>query len=130
LPAVAALARFKAAGVRAAIDDFGTGYSSLVHVRELPAEVLKVDRSFVARMHEDSTDHGIVAAVIGLAHAAGMRVVAEGVETDAQHVALVALGADLAQGYRYGRPMAAAEFRMLFGRARAEIAATAVVAAA
>ena len=60
-PAVATLERFKAAGVRAAIDDFGTGYSSLVHVRELPAEVLKVDRSFVARMHEDSTDHGIVA---------------------------------------------------------------------
>ena len=121
-PAVATLERFKAAGVRAAIDDFGTGYSSLVHVRELPAEVLKVDRSFVARMHEDSTDHGIVAAVIALAHAAGMRVVAEGVETDAQHVALVALGADLAQGYRYGRPMAAAEFRVLFGRARASAA--------
>ncbi|HEY3831248.1 MAG TPA: EAL domain-containing protein [Acidimicrobiia bacterium] len=116
LPAVAALGRFKAAGVRAAIDDFGTGYSSLVHVRELPAEVLKVDRSFVARMHEDSTDHGIVAAVIGLAHAAGMRVIAEGIETEAQHVALVALGADFAQGYRYGRPMAAADFRALFAR--------------
>src|SRR4029077_9773718 len=87
MPAVATLEKFKAAGVCAAIDDFGTGYSSLVHVRELPAQVLKIDRSFVAGMHEDSTDHGIVAAVIGLAHAAGMRVIAEGVETKAQHLA-------------------------------------------
>ncbi len=118
LPAVATLERFKAAGVRAAIDDFGTGYSSLVHVRELPADVLKVDRSFVARMHDDSTDHGIVAAVIALAHAAGMRVVAEGVETDEQHVALAGLAADLAQGFLYGRPMAGAEFRVRFGRRR------------
>jgi EAL domain-containing protein (putative c-di-GMP-specific phosphodiesterase class I) len=118
LPAVATLEKFNASGVRAAIDDFGTGYSSLVHVRELPAQVLKIDRSFVSGMHEDSTDHGIVAAVIALAHAAGMRVVAEGVETDAQHVALVALGADLAQGYRYGKPMAAGEFRLIFGRQR------------
>ncbi len=115
LPAVATLERFKAAGVRAAIDDFGTGYSSLVHVRELPADVLKIDRSFVSGMHTDAIDHGIVAAVVALAHAAGMTVVAEGVETDAQHDALAALGADLAQGYRYGRPIPASEFRRLWG---------------
>jgi EAL domain-containing protein (putative c-di-GMP-specific phosphodiesterase class I) len=123
MPAVVTLERLAEAGVQAAIDDFGTGYSSLVHVRELPAQVLKVDRSFVAGMHEDTTDHGIVAAVIALAHAAGMRVVAEGVETDAQHVALAALGADLAQGYRYGKPMAAAEFRVVYGRGRGRVAA-------
>jgi EAL domain-containing protein (putative c-di-GMP-specific phosphodiesterase class I) len=123
MPTVATLERFKAAGVRAAIDDFGTGFSSLVHVRELPADVLKVDRSFVSGIQEGATDHGIVAAVIALAHAAGMSVVAEGVETDAQHDALVALGADLAQGYRYGRPMAASQFRASWASVNATSAA-------
>jgi diguanylate cyclase (GGDEF)-like protein/PAS domain S-box-containing protein len=107
--AIDAIDQLERAGVRVAIDDFGTGYSSLVHVRELPAEVLKIDRSFVSGMCDDRGDHGIVAAVIALAHGMGMRVVAEGVETDEQHAALCALGADFGQGYRYGRPGTAAE---------------------
>ena len=115
---IAVLRELHELGVQLAIDDFGTGYSSLARLRALPVDVLKIDRSFVEGMHEDSTDCGIVAAVVALAHAAGMRVIAEGVETEAQHNALVALGADFAQGYRYGRPMAAAEFRLVYGRTR------------
>ena len=105
--AIAATELLAQAGIRIAIDDFGTGYSSLVHVRELPAGVLKIDRSFVAGMCDDRADHGIVAAVIALAHGMGMRVVAEGVETDEQHAAVCQLGADHGQGYRYGKPASA-----------------------
>ena len=108
--AITALEHLEAAGVRVAIDDFGTGYSSLVHVRELPASVLKVDRSFVHGMCDDRADFGIVAAVIALAHSVGMRVVAEGVETEAQRAALGELGADLGQGYLFGRPMPTDQF--------------------
>ncbi len=117
--AIAATEVLARAGVRVAIDDFGTGYSSLVHVRELPAQVLKIDRSFVAGMCEDRADHGIVAAVIALAHGMGMRIVAEGVETDEQHEALCRLGADHGQGYRYGRPGPAEQLAAdWFGSAR------------
>jgi diguanylate cyclase (GGDEF)-like protein/PAS domain S-box-containing protein len=107
--AITALERLKHAGVQVAIDDFGTGYSSLVHVRELPASTLKIDRSFVAGLPADDADRGIVAAVIALAHGVGMTVVAEGVETEAQHRALCSLGADFGQGYLYSRPMPAAD---------------------
>lgn len=107
--AITALERLKHAGVRVAIDDFGTGYSSLVHVRELPADTLKIDRSFVSGLPADEADRGIVAAVIALARGVGMTVVAEGVEHEPQHRALCALGAEFAQGYLYSRPMPAAD---------------------
>jgi diguanylate cyclase (GGDEF)-like protein/PAS domain S-box-containing protein len=122
LPAVTTLARLKHAGVQIAIDDFGTGYSSLAHVRELPADVIKVDRSFVAGMTSDDANRGIVAAVIALAHSVGMVVVAEGVESQSQHDALVALGADRGQGFHYGRPIPAADFNALIAPETSRIA--------
>jgi diguanylate cyclase (GGDEF)-like protein/PAS domain S-box-containing protein len=96
-------------GVRFALDDFGTGYSSLTHLRHLPAEVIKIDQSFVRDMLHDSNDLAIVRGVIGLAAAFGREVIAEGVETSEHGVQLLALGCELAQGYGIARPMPAAD---------------------
>jgi diguanylate cyclase (GGDEF)-like protein/PAS domain S-box-containing protein len=97
----------QAQGVRFALDDFGTGYSSLSHLRHLPAEVIKVDQSFVRDMLEDPNDLAIVKGVIGLAAAFRREVIAEGVETIAHGTLLLGLGCPLAQGYGIARPMPA-----------------------
>jgi EAL domain-containing protein (putative c-di-GMP-specific phosphodiesterase class I) len=99
-----ALRALKDRGVRLAIDDFGTGGSSLIHLRQFPVDELKVDRSFIARIGQGVADDAIVAATIDLAHAFGLVVAAEGVETDAQLVRLTELGCDRAQGYHLARP--------------------------
>ncbi len=99
--------RCQALGVRFALDDFGTGYSSLTHLRHLPAEVIKIDQSFVRDMLEDGDDLAIVKGVIGLAAAFHREVIAEGVETTAHGVQLLALGCEMAQGYGIARPMPA-----------------------
>lgn len=96
-------------GVRFAVDDFGTGYSSLVYLKRLPAETIKIDRSFVRDMLVDRDDRAIVQGIIGLAHAFGRELIAEGVETIAHGEALLALGCELAQGFGIARPMPAAE---------------------
>ena len=101
------LRALKGVGVRLAIDDFGTGCSSLVHVRDLPFDLLKIDRSFVAGLADGSIDDGICAAVVALAHGTGKRVVAEGVERADQHERLARLGVDGAQGFWYCRPSTA-----------------------
>jgi len=94
-------------GVRLAIDDFGTGYSSLSYLTRMPVDILKVDRSFVGHMLESDRVQSVVRATISLAHALGLRVVAEGVETPQQERALRDLGCELAQGYHYARPLSA-----------------------
>ena len=96
---IAALWELKALGVRLAIDDFGTGYSSLSYLRRFPVDVVKIDRSFINAVGIDAAADAIVAAVVQLSHALGLLVVAEGIETDAQLVAIRALGVDRAQGY-------------------------------
>ena len=106
---IEALLDLKALGVRLAIDDFGTGYSSLSYLRRFPVDVVKLDRSFVAGIGVDPAATAIVAAVVNLAHALGIVVVAEGVETEAQLVALRALRCDRAQGYYWNRPLPAGE---------------------
>ena len=105
---VQAVRACQALGVRFALDDFGTGYSSLTHLRHLPAEVIKIDQSFVRDMLEDPDDMAIVQSVIGLAAAFGREVIAEGVETRAHGMQLLAMGCHLAQGYGIARPMPAA----------------------
>jgi diguanylate cyclase (GGDEF)-like protein/PAS domain S-box-containing protein len=105
----ALLLRLQALGVHMAIDDFGTGTSSLSMLHRLPAQALKVDRSFVGRLPEDDA-LSVTRGAIALAHGLGMRAVAEGVESAAQLQALKELGCDEAQGYLLGRPLPADAF--------------------
>ena len=100
-----ALRELSAAGVRIAIDDFGTGYSSLDHLREMPADILKIDRSFVAGMAANSPDSALVAAAIAMGRALEMEVVAEGIETTEQVADLRELACPLGQGYLFARPL-------------------------
>ncbi|HEX8498343.1 MAG TPA: GGDEF domain-containing protein [Actinomycetales bacterium] len=104
-----ALGDARALGVRVALDDFGTGYSSLAHLRELPVDIIKVDQSFLAGMEAGSVDHRIVAGLTALAHALGMRVTAEGVETGHQLSLVREIGCDGVQGFHLGRPLEAAD---------------------
>jgi diguanylate cyclase len=94
-------------GVFLSIDDFGTGYSSLSYLRQLRAKELKIDRTFVKDLKSSSDARAVVDAVVRLAHALGLRVVAEGVETEAQRDILLTLGCDELQGYLFARPMPA-----------------------
>jgi EAL domain-containing protein (putative c-di-GMP-specific phosphodiesterase class I) len=97
--------------VKVALDDFGTGYSSLTHLRELPIDLVKIDRSFVSQMRSQPADAAIVYATIELSHRLGKRVVAEGVEDDDTWRAIVELGGERIQGYRLSRPLERAQFR-------------------
>ena len=98
-------AQLARAGSSLAIDDFGTGHSSLAYLRTLPARQLKIDRSFVADLGQSGDAMAVVDAVIRLAHALGLSVVAEGVETERQRDILQTLGCDEFQGYLFARPM-------------------------
>jgi diguanylate cyclase (GGDEF)-like protein/PAS domain S-box-containing protein len=100
-----AIESLAALGVRIALDDFGTGYSTLAHLRQLQTDILKVDRSFVSQLGVQSRDREIIAAVTGMAHALGMTVIAEGVETETQRDELTTIGCDAAQGYLFARPL-------------------------
>ena len=111
LPAVqAALHRLKAIGVQISVDDFGTGYSSLGHLKDLPLDRLKIDRSFVQDLPGDRGSAAIARAIVQMGRALGLQVVAEGVETPAQSQWLREQGCDAQQGYLCGGPMSAAAF--------------------
>jgi EAL domain-containing protein (putative c-di-GMP-specific phosphodiesterase class I) len=99
------LGELKALGVHTSIDDFGTGYSSLSHLRRLPLDILKLDRSFVSEMLNNNENREIVHTIISLAHILGMHIVAEGVETVEQANQLRSLGCKYAQGYFFSKPM-------------------------
>ncbi|QYX54146.1 EAL domain-containing protein [Pseudomonas sp. S07E 245] len=104
------LQRLSDMGVDISIDDFGTGYSSLMYLKRLPANELKIDRGFVRDLEHDSDDAAIVSAIVALGQALGLRIVAEGVETDSQQDFLTRLGCDSLQGYLMGRPVPAEQF--------------------
>ncbi|MEP7054980.1 MAG: EAL domain-containing protein [Actinomycetota bacterium] len=107
--------RLAAMGVQLALDDFGTGYSSLGHLQRFPVNILKIDRSFVERMHEGNDGSAIVAAVTAMARALGMKTVGEGIETAEQLAGLSDLGCDDGQGYLLARPAAPMQLRAALG---------------
>ena len=105
--AIALLEQLKALNVKIAIDDFGTGYASLGYLRQLPIDILKIDTSFVRNIHQDVKNQSIVKNIIALAHDLGLKIIAEGIETQAEMEVLKAYGCDLIQGYWVGPPMVA-----------------------
>ncbi|WP_298443993.1 bifunctional diguanylate cyclase/phosphodiesterase [uncultured Ferrimonas sp.] len=104
------MARLKALGVSLALDDFGTGYSSLSYLQQLPIDTLKIDRAFVTHLHRNPDNAAIVDVIMGLAQQRGLTVVAEGVETEAECLALQQKQCQLLQGFLFARPQPAAQF--------------------
>lgn len=109
---IGTLRRLRSLGVGIGIDDFGTGYSSLAYLKRFPVKRLKIDRSFVQDVADGRDGAVIPKVIIDLAHALGVEVIAEGVETADQFEVLRGLGCDEVQGYFVGRPMPAAEFEV------------------
>jgi len=107
------LARLRASGVKVWLDDFGTGFSGLSHLRRVPVDGVKIDRSFIADVLRDPDDLALTTAIIAMAHSLGITVVAEGVEKEGQYAVLRERGCDLARGYWLGHPVNAQEFRAL-----------------
>jgi EAL domain-containing protein (putative c-di-GMP-specific phosphodiesterase class I) len=109
------LARLRHAGVKVWLDDFGTSFSGLSHLRRVPVDGVKIDRSFIADVLRDPDDLALTTAIIAMAHSLGIQVVAEGVEKEGQYAILRERGCDMAQGYWLGHPVSNAEFVRLLG---------------
>jgi len=109
------LARLRTGGVKVWLDDFGTGFSGLSHLRRVPVDGVKIDRSFIADVLRDPDDLALTTAIIAMAHSLGIQVVAEGVEKEGQYAILRERGCDMAQGFWLGHPVANAEFVRLLG---------------
>jgi EAL domain-containing protein (putative c-di-GMP-specific phosphodiesterase class I) len=107
---------FRGQNIHLVIDDFGTGYSSLSYLKRFPVDTLKVDKSFVDGLGKDAESTAIVGAVISLAKSLGMRVTAEGIETQEQLERLRLLNCDQGQGYLFSRPLPAAEAEALLAK--------------
>ena len=116
LQAATMLARLHSTGVKVWLDDFGTGFSGLSHLRRVPVDGVKIDRSFIADLQRDPDDLALTTAIIAMAHSLGITVVAEGVEKEAQYNLLAERGCDLVQGYWLSHPISATEFAHLLAR--------------
>jgi EAL domain-containing protein (putative c-di-GMP-specific phosphodiesterase class I) len=107
------LSQLRKRGVKVWLDDFGTGFSGLSHLRRVPVDGVKIDRSFIADVLRDPDDLALTTAIIAMAHSLGITVVAEGVEKEGQYAVLRERGCDLAQGYWLGHPVSAQDFGLL-----------------
>ena len=110
------IASLKNQGIRLALDDFGTGFSSLSHLRSLPFDLIKIDRSFVTNIHESGQSAAIVRAVATLADALEVPILVEGIENEAAHAAVLAIGCSSGQGWYFGKPMEADQAAQLVAR--------------
>ncbi len=110
------LMAFRDAGIEVALDDFGTGYSALSYLKKFDIDYLKIDQSFTRNLSHDNEDMALCEAMVVMAHKLGLKVVAEGVETELQRDLLKGIGCDYAQGYLFGRPVPGEEFVSLIGR--------------
>jgi len=99
------LLRFRDAGIQISIDDFGTGYSSLSYLKKFDIDYLKIDQSFTRDLETDENDRALTAAIVVMAHRLGLKVIAEGVETEGQRAYLASIGCDYGQGYLFSRPL-------------------------
>ena len=108
------LKKLEALGISISMDDFGTGHSSLSQLKHLPISKLKIDRSFVKDLSSDESDKVIAKTIIAMGHSLGLKIVAEGVETEEQQAFLVGQGCDLIQGYLLSRPLPAEQLSQLF----------------
>jgi len=113
LQAASMLARLHRTGVKVWLDDFGTGFSGLSHLRQVPVDGVKIDKSFVADLQRDPDDLALTTAIIAMAHSLGITVVAEGIEQEVQFELLRERGCELGQGFWLSHPLSAAEFRQL-----------------
>jgi EAL domain-containing protein (putative c-di-GMP-specific phosphodiesterase class I) len=105
---------FRNVGMQISLDDFGTGYSSLAYLKKYNIDFLKIDQAFVCNLSKDSTDMALCEAIILMAHKLGMKVIAEGVETEAQRDLLIQAGCDYGQGFLFSKPVTAKEFEQLW----------------
>ena len=110
------LLAFRDAGIQVALDDFGTGYSSLSYLKKFDIDYIKIDQSFVRNWEADSSDLVLCQAIIIMAHKLGLKVVAEGVETEEQRQLLAIAGCDYGQGYLFSKPVSADDFSSLLSR--------------
>ncbi|GAA4625317.1 sensor domain-containing protein [Cellulomonas oligotrophica] len=116
------LETLRAAGVGVAVDDFGTGHAGMEYLRRLPVSMMKIDRLFITDVDDDPTQAAITASMVAMGRSMNLTVVAEGVETDAQHAAVVRLGVDLAQGFGLARPTDVAGIDALLDGGAADVA--------
>ena len=107
------LLAFRDAGMQVALDDFGTGYSSLSYLKKFDIDYLKIDQSFVRNLGDDPNDQALCEAIIVMAHKLGLKVIAEGVETEQQRDLLAAYGCDYAQGWLYSKAVPTEQFEVL-----------------
>jgi EAL domain-containing protein (putative c-di-GMP-specific phosphodiesterase class I) len=110
------LLMFRDAGIQVAIDDFGTGYSSLAYIKKFDIDYLKIDQSFTVSLAADSSDFALCEAIVVMAHKLGIKVIAEGVETEQQRDLLQQIGCDYGQGFLFSRPVPTEDFEKLLAQ--------------